>query len=539
MRKGFFNKKWYMSIVSLLFVAIIPLCSINLYNYSQVLSTTSQEETLDDEQNNVGEGIDTSENNDDDEEDVTANTYGNWTYYASTPTRVGNTYTIDSASDLAWMATQSGEVLSRTFNLTANIDLQDHYWVEIEDFSGVFNGNGYTITNMFIITQTLGESYITGLFGVGFSGKITNLIVEGKATLETGFGRYDLGMWYGSIVGEMRGGEISECVSKVDVEVEIDSQNEGRYSDARIGGIVGIINPNAGATATINKCINFGNITITGESGSYTTVTIGGIAGDEGAVSHQSENIRVRIHNCCNYGNIMATNTFQAGNSNHCVGGIMGRTWARDISLDNCMEYFSISNCVNFGNVTGCYYHVGGIVGQASEEDTADRGDDNFTYIGHCANIGNVIKVTGNASGETPAYTECEIVGLVDGNGAQIDYCFAKLGNGLHSGAETDWIGRYGKYVKGASRFGTVEGDRDWDFSDGTGTARYNKTYTSYFYDYIGMLGNGSYSGDVFGRTYTGIEFRSDDVTATVCQNSKFPVTLSSFVREMEIEVKT
>ena len=56
MRKGFFNKKWYMSIVSLLFVAIIPLCSINLYNYSQVLSTTSQEETLDDEQNNVGGG---------------------------------------------------------------------------------------------------------------------------------------------------------------------------------------------------------------------------------------------------------------------------------------------------------------------------------------------------------------------------------------------------------------------------------------------------------------------------------------------------
>ncbi len=538
MRKGFFNKKWYMSIVSLLFVAIIPLCSINLYNYSQVLSTTSQEETLDDEQNNVGGGIDTSENNDDDEEDVTANTYGNWTYYASTPTRVGNTYTIDSASDLAWMATQSGEVLSRTFNLTANIDLQDHYWVEIEDFSGVFNGNGYTITNMFIITQTLGESYITGLFGVGFSGKITNLIVEGKATLETGFGRYDLGMWYGSIVAEMRGGEISGCVSKVDVEVKIDSQNEGRYADARIGGIVGIINPNAGATATINRCINFGNITISGESGSYTTVIIGGIAGDEGAVSHQKENIRVRIYDCCNYGNIMATNTIQAGNSNHCVGGIMGRTWARDISLGNCMEYFSISNCINFGNVTGCYYHVGGIVGQASEEDTADRRVDNFTYIGHCANIGNVIKVTGNASGETPAYTECEIVGLVDGNGAQIDYCFAKLGNGLHSGAETDWIGRYGKYVKGASWFGTVEGDRDWDFRDGTGTARNNETFTGNFTSY-GALFSGGYDAESINETWTAVDFYSTDVTDEVCQNSKFPVTLSWFVKGMEIEVKT
>ena len=48
--KNIFNKKFYMSIVCLLLVAIIPLCSINLINYSNLLATTSQEETIDDNQ---------------------------------------------------------------------------------------------------------------------------------------------------------------------------------------------------------------------------------------------------------------------------------------------------------------------------------------------------------------------------------------------------------------------------------------------------------------------------------------------------------
>ena len=282
MRKGLFNKKWYMSIVSLLFVAIIPLCSINLYNYSQVLSTTSQEETLDDEQNNVGEGIDTSENNDDDEATTQASGYWTDSKYATKPGWTSRGFQINSAGDLAWIATQSDDedVMSRTFNLTANIDLSAHYWVPIMNFAGTFNGNGYTISGLtineshtFDVSHVLKENgrevtypncikvysndyhFLYGLIGhVSGSAEINNVIVSGNITLSfnvssrQAFHSYIFEVLIGGVVGgvlftnDKQTLTMTNCVSKVVIKSTLSNSGAGflgSLSDTLIvGGIV-------------------------------------------------------------------------------------------------------------------------------------------------------------------------------------------------------------------------------------------------------------------------------------------------------------
>ena len=155
MKRNIFNKKIFMSIVCLLFVAIIPLCSINLYNYSQALLSTSQEDTLDEEND---EAVDddkddaNTDNETEDNEDVTTTASGYWTDYVTdedAPDRgTDRIYKITNAEQLAWMAIQ--EDIVSTFSLEANIDLSAHYWIPIENFRGVFKGNGYTITGLYM-----------------------------------------------------------------------------------------------------------------------------------------------------------------------------------------------------------------------------------------------------------------------------------------------------------------------------------------------------------------------------------------------------
>lgn len=553
MRKVFFNKKWYMSIVSLLFVAIIPLCSINLYNYSQVLSTTSQEETLDDEQNNVGEGIDTSENNDDDEATTQASGYWTDSKYATKPGWTSRGFQINSAGDLAWIATQSDDedVMSRTFNLTANIDLSAHYWVPIMNFAGTFNGNGYTISGLtineshtFDVSHVLKENgrevtypncikvysndyhFLYGLIGhVSGSAEINNVIVSGNITLSfnvssrQAFHSYIFEVLIGGVVGgvlftnDKQTLTMTNCVSKVVIKSTLSNSGAGflgSLSDTLIvGGIVGLIGnheQNGGVgpadRVLVQNCINFANVnTTTIGGGKYTTTA--GIVGQLafGEIIH-----------CVNYGYVTGAGK-ATGGIVAVAPGVGGTGKDPDYSA-------SITDCLNFGDIQGkkdesgepC---TGGVVGVASDD---ENGSSQFSYVAHCANFGDVSGCGGLG----------EIVGCVGGDGAQIDYCYTRQIN--HDGAVNWWIGRYDDSV--------AKGDKDNYFSDGTGTAKNNKYYTGYFDDYMDLLGNANYSGISLGRAWTGMEFRSPDVTATACQNSKFPVTLSWFVKDMEIDVK-
>ena len=497
-----------------------------------------------------GEGIDTSENNDDDE--ATTQASGYWTDYATkTLSSVGGSYTIDSAADLAWMANQNNE-LTGTYNLTANINLEDHYWVPIDDFAGVFNGNGHTITGLTINQTTRyelsgGMYNYYGLFGdigdicvdVGQNVSIKDLIVEGNITLNFSVGNKSGNLWtpvafnlyVGGIAGHVSlfGAKedvqysdfsftMQNCVSKVNISLSLTDLGgldfwSGAVNDyVRVGGCLGAEERSIGysylrrdATNILN-CINLGNINVKIINGGENSV-VGGVMGFATALT---------MYDCVNYGKIV--------NDSKWTGGVLGIAEGTGGSRDDPDYAVSITYCLNFGDIRGrengeepC---TGGIAGQLSY-DRVGKWD--FSYLSNCVNFGDV-SGCGNKDGGLG-----EIVGWIGGDGAQIDNCYVREIS--RDKAVNYWIGRYGGSVK--------KRDKDNDFTDGSGTAKNNKTYTSDFGYYDDLLSGDFNSLNNTENTWTGMKFRSDDVTDDVCQNSKFPVTLSWFVRGMEIEVKT
>ena len=92
---------------------------------------------------------------------------------------VGNTYNVYSAVGLAWVANQinEGSISGKyTISLQQDIDLGEFYWTPIEEFTGSFNGSGYSIKNLSIKNSDDSE---IGLIGVADTyGSIANVTLE-------------------------------------------------------------------------------------------------------------------------------------------------------------------------------------------------------------------------------------------------------------------------------------------------------------------------------------------------------------------------
>jgi hypothetical protein len=174
----------------------------------------------------------------------------------------------------------------------------------IENFTGVFDGNDCTISNLNISSQ-LTEN--TGLFGT-VSGEVRNLgLIRPNINAQ--------GMSVGSLAGFLNFGFITNCYAKGAV---VSGSNN-------IGGLVGL------NTGDIGLCWSSGNV-----SG---VAYVGGLVGltDDGTVKQ------------C-YSRANAT-----GQRN--VGGLAGKT------TDESSE---VSNCYALGTVEGDQY-VGGLVGQVEQ----------------------------------------------------------------------------------------------------------------------------------------------------------------------------
>ncbi|MCD7727530.1 MAG: hypothetical protein LUH57_04220, partial [Ruminococcus sp.] len=141
-------------------------------------------------------------------------------WYNSTDT----SFTITTATQLAGLASlvNNGNNFSdKTIKLGNNIDLNSEDWTPIgtysSPFSGTFDGQGYTVSNLYI-NDTASDQL--GLFGcVGNSGTVQNITVNG-VTVQ---GRYYLG----GVVG-YNSGTVIYCDSSVTVQ--------GRFHS---GGVVG------------------------------------------------------------------------------------------------------------------------------------------------------------------------------------------------------------------------------------------------------------------------------------------------------------
>lgn len=239
---------------------------------------------------------------------------------------------IENAEQLAYLAQQvnNGTDYKREhFRLVSDLDLRGNEWTPIGTegnlFWGGFDGDGHTITGM---TITGKENSYVGLFGecrnfTAASSYIKSVTVKGANISGKSF--------VGAIAGA--GANISDCYS---IENTI-------YASRCVGGVCGSL------IGKISGCYN--SSSVSGIS------TAGGIMG---SASYEGNDGNGVVEYCYNIG------TVTVSEQDSSVGGITGASANR----------YDISNCLNFGKITGNGKNVGGIAGST---------DSNYmNFIGNC-----------------------------------------------------------------------------------------------------------------------------------------------------------
>lgn len=232
-----------------------------------------------------------------------------------------------------------------------------HKWTPIGNssvaFSGHFDGNGYSISGMFINTT----SSHNGLFG-NVSGSVSNLTVENSWVTGGKFTGGIVGLNIGTLenlenLGSVVG--IEECIGGV---IGKTAQKQYRYNSVlknisnsgivvgkkNVGGVSG-----CATYATIDGLEN--SAIIEGE------IQVGGVIGGIGSSSKND------IKNLKNTGDVIGQN-FVGGVSGHCGASVHASTPSYYCSETSTWPCGDFSNASNTGLVVGKNY-VGGVLGVA------------------------------------------------------------------------------------------------------------------------------------------------------------------------------
>lgn len=261
---------------------------------------------------------------------------GAWAQETSRPLvgngSTGNPYIITKAEELEWFRDQ---VNSGQYSICAKIadnvevidmstvchaadksqNLEEKSWVPIGNrniikYRGTFDGNGKTITNLYINASQTSQNNM-GLFGYTYQSTIKNLTFENANVTNTQSNT-------GILVGKAGYGSTLQNI-KISKTCQIKG---GNYT----GGIAGELDGNA------YNCVNYA--TVQGKE------DVGGLFGYYSRTGNS-------MTACANYGNVTATS--------NTVGGLVG--------------YYSsgtIQDCANYGNIEGTN-NVGGMAGYVSK----------------------------------------------------------------------------------------------------------------------------------------------------------------------------
>ena len=271
------------------------------------------------------------------------------------------------------------------------------------DFEGVFDGNGYTVSGLYINTNcgTAEKHETSGFYGLfsDVNGTVKNVSIDKSYFAVSGNT-----CWVGGVAGSLSDEAVVEnCSSSVVIQgydatcggivggagggvdtgiVDEGEEREIRYSKisncsfsgtitqvredgmSYIGGIVG------GSSGNIEGCVNNGTINFAGDN----VDAVGGIVGrmSEGTIS-----------DCKNAGTLHCETVEEVALA--IAGGIVGKVF---VSATGSAKYMSrgatITNCENSGTVEGQKY-AGGIAGQFSNDH-----NDYCSTISNCINNGVV-----------------------------------------------------------------------------------------------------------------------------------------------------
>ncbi len=231
-------------------------------------------------------------------------------------------------------------------------------------FTGIFNGNGYSIKN---VSVTSGKNRAVGLFGEIKNATVANLYVE-NVSVKINY-PFEIHYCVGAVAGICKSSNILNCAASGIIDVTAG----GAFS---VGGIVGEV---ASGSSIISNCLNEANIKLAGEisdealsSGMVHSTNAGGIAGvlQNGNALNRSinkGNIEINPFGYVNAGGIAGSAYFNApitdcGNS----GNIAVSTFATAGGI--CGQSHSVINCYNTGIITvgkESKSKLGGIAGTA------------------------------------------------------------------------------------------------------------------------------------------------------------------------------
>lgn len=283
----------------------------------------------------------------------------------------GKTMTISNTDDLLEFAERvnGGEpavdaVLEADLDLSAVCGLSAGSWTPIMKYNGTFEGNGHTISNLYVVGS--GEDKV-GLFGTADQDSVIQNLTMAEVQI-------DGGDYVGAVVGDTKGsvlnchtssgtirgngratGGVVGCIYHVIEETEIRDCSNGAEVENN-GGAKCI----AGGVAGYNDGVNAANCTNEGTVGG-NAATIGGVFG----AAEGSDPIY--LTDCENHGIV---------DGRAYVGGVFGNA-----------EYCIMNRCKNTGSVTG-YTYVGGLCGYFGGERKKNRRL--VTLMENCSNEGDI-----------------------------------------------------------------------------------------------------------------------------------------------------
>lgn len=352
-------------------------------------------------------------------------------------------YVISTQADLTELAEKvnAGESYKgKYFVLAADIEVSSFTPIGSKEtpFSGVFDGNGFTISG---IAYNNSSSVYVGLFGYVDGAVIKNVCIDSSS-----FRGKD---YVGAVVGFAKNSSIDNCT----VTAVVRGANY-------IGGIAGF------ADGT-----NITNCLVTGTASYYllsTTKYLGGIAGKSNAeISGCQNDLRISgkstlggivgettgsIIACVNNGTLNATDVNCGGIAGSNVGGAISYSYNSGAvsaeSTSDCVggiagltENGSISNCYNEGNISASTKYSAGIFGYGL-----------FTAVTNCYNAGTASYGIGGMSGCTNENV----------------YYLSSASNGAFysiSGKNTNCVALTSAQMKTASSFSGFDFSNDWELA--------------------------------------------------------------------------
>lgn len=327
------------------------------------------------------------------------------TSYAGGDGTKGSPYLINTADQLAFLAQNVNSDFNyskgKYFQLSNDLNLGGDSMIEwipigrlkLNQFEGVFDGNGKTITNMYINVNNTDREIYGGLFGyMGAYSEVLNLGIKGNSVISVSSGST---VYLGAIAGYNYAGKITNCYNMANVS----ASSYSSISSVFAGGIVGI---NSG-DGVIDGCYNVGNISsISNTSSAYAGGIVGstfsgkvlnsyntgnctssGYTSYAGGIAGFNSNY-CNVMNCNNSGNISSTSSNWDSNA----GGIVGLN-APNGTIALCYNDGNVVSVSNSNSSIGYYAFAGGIVGSNSNSDYS---------VTDCYNTGKVLANSSNSS---------------------------------------------------------------------------------------------------------------------------------------------